>query len=67
MPPFSLCTAAQLFLSTLSYSYLCPSLKEAAAYAGVLAGFLVADTKPALGTLASPLQKPYHSLSPDAP
>ena len=58
MPPFSLCTVVQLSLSTLSYSYLCPSLKEVAAYVGVLAGFLVANTKPARDTLASPSQKP---------
>ena len=58
MPPFSLCTVVQLSLSTLSYSYLCPSLKEVAAYVGVLVGSLVVNTKPALGTLANPSQKP---------
>ncbi|CAO3701353.1 unnamed protein product [Rhizopus microsporus] len=61
MPPFSLCTAAQLFLLILSYGYLCPSLKEVAAYVGVLVGSLAANTKPALGTLANPSQKPMLS------
>ncbi|PHZ12255.1 uncharacterized protein RHIMIDRAFT_252025 [Rhizopus microsporus ATCC 52813] len=55
--PFSLPIVAQLSLSTLSYGYLCPSLKEVAAYVGVLAGFLVIDTKPTLDALANPLQK----------
>ncbi|KAG0822627.1 hypothetical protein G6F18_011706 [Rhizopus arrhizus] len=58
MPPFSFNTAAQLSLSTLSYGYLCPSLKEVVAYVGVLAGSLVVDTKTALDTLANPSQKP---------
>ncbi|PHZ09524.1 uncharacterized protein RHIMIDRAFT_240646 [Rhizopus microsporus ATCC 52813] len=59
--PFFLRTVAQLSLSTLSYDYLCPSLKEVAAYVGVLAGFLVVDTKPVPDTLINPLQKsiPY--------
>jgi hypothetical protein len=54
MPPFSLRTVAQLSLLTLSYGYLCPNLKEVAAYVGVLVGSLVLDIKPVLGTLASP-------------
>jgi hypothetical protein len=54
MPPFSFNTAAQRSLSTLSYGYLCPSLKEVVAYVGVLAGSLVVDTNLALGTLANP-------------
>ncbi|CEG82715.1 hypothetical protein RMATCC62417_16746 [Rhizopus microsporus] len=58
IPPFFLRTVAQLSLSTLPYGYLCPSLKEVAAYVGVLAGSLVVGTKPALGTLANPSQKP---------
>ncbi|KAG1317636.1 hypothetical protein G6F62_012775 [Rhizopus arrhizus] len=58
MPPFSFNTAAQLSLSTLSYGYLCPSLKEVVAYVGVLAGSLVVDTNPALDTLTNPSQKP---------
>jgi hypothetical protein len=58
MPPFSLRTVAQLSLLTLTYGYLCPSLKEVAAYVGVLADSMVLDTKPALGILASPPQKP---------
>ena len=61
MPPFSLCTAVQLSRLTLSYGYLCPSLKEVAAYVGVLGGFPVVDTKSALGTLTSPSQKPMLS------
>ena len=58
MPPFSLCTDVQLSRLTLSYGYLCPSLKEVVAYVGVLVGSLVVDTKPALGALVSPSQKP---------
>ncbi|KAG0982167.1 hypothetical protein G6F29_006508 [Rhizopus arrhizus] len=58
MPPFSFNTVVQLSLSTLSYGYLCPSLKEVVAYVGVLAGSLVVDTNPALDTLANPSQKP---------
>jgi hypothetical protein len=58
MPPFSLRTVTQLSLLTLSYGYLCPSLKEVAAYVGLLASSLVLDTKPAFGALASPSQKP---------
>ncbi|CAO3681295.1 unnamed protein product [Rhizopus microsporus] len=61
MPPFSLCTVVQLYLLTLPYGYLCPSPKEVAAYVGVLVGFLVVNTKPALGTLANPSQKPMLS------
>ena len=55
---FSLRTVAQLSLSTLSYGYLCPSLKEVAPYVSVLVGSLVVDTKPAFGALASLSQWP---------
>ncbi|KAG1237730.1 hypothetical protein G6F68_000678 [Rhizopus microsporus] len=58
MPPSSLCIVAQLSLLTLSYDYLCPSLKEITAYVDALAGSLVVDTKPALSTQANPSQKP---------
>ncbi|CEG76620.1 hypothetical protein RMATCC62417_11492 [Rhizopus microsporus] len=58
IPPFFLRTVAQLSLSPLSYGYLCPGLKEVAAYVGVLAGSLVVDTNPALGALVNPSQKP---------
>jgi hypothetical protein len=66
MPPLSLRTVTQLSLSTLSYDYLCPSLKEVAAYVGVLAGSLVLDTKPALGAWPALHKSSYYSLSPDA-
>ena len=58
MPPSSLCIVAQLSLLTLSYDYLCPSLKEITAYVDALAGSLVVDTKPAHSTQANPSQKP---------